>query len=55
MNSKRILSISLLMFIAFSIVFLVHKEFSKKTHDNATTYAEIELNRRVRKRVHLRL
>jgi hypothetical protein len=42
MNSKRILSISLLMFIAFSIVFLVHKEFSRKNHDDATTYAEMQ-------------
>jgi len=42
MNIKRILSISLLMFIAFSIVFLVHKEFSRKNHDNANTYAEMQ-------------
>jgi len=42
MNIKRILSVSLLMFIAFSIVFLVHKEFSRKIHDNANTYAETQ-------------
>jgi hypothetical protein len=30
------------MFIAFSIVFLVHKEFSRKNHDNANTYAEMQ-------------
>ena len=42
MNIKRILSVSLLLFIAFSIVFLVHKEFSRKNHDNANTYAEMQ-------------
>lgn len=42
MNIKRILSISLLIFIAFSIVFLVHKEFSRKNNDNANTYAEMQ-------------
>jgi hypothetical protein len=41
MNFKRVISISLLTFIFFSIVFLVHKELSRKDYDKANTSAEM--------------
>lgn len=42
MNIKRLISVSLLTFVFFSIAFLAYKEFSHRVHEKANTITEVQ-------------
>lgn len=44
MNIKRLISVSLLIFVFFSIAFLVYKEISHRVREKANTIAETQMN-----------